>query len=368
MRYAWALVATSAATLAGCRFDLPEAGVVDADPDGSDDAVALEFCYGASNGLVRPCFTSAPTGDITLQGSLNTDTSPMCMPPKSGGDGYCVIAANNITVADTVAATGSKPLVLVATARIESESGTTLDVASHHSSIPPRTGAGAGSADCMMGTLPLANGGGGGGAGGSFAAAGGNGGSGNGNAGAGGRPGAMQVPTILRGGCPGQDGINGTFGIGGKGGGAVYLIANTAIVISGAINASGEGGRPGVTGSAGGGGGGSGGMIGLDAPTINNSGVVYANGASGGEGGGVATAGIIGPEPTGTTPSPPAGGGTTNGGDGGTGSGAGATAGGPGSNGAGGGNPGGGGGGGGGIGVIKVYRGTLGGMHSPSPS
>ncbi|HSK01444.1 MAG TPA: hypothetical protein VK932_09390 [Kofleriaceae bacterium] len=363
MRFAWTLAATSATALTGCRFDLPEAGVSDAV---LSDA-PLGGCYGAPSGLVRPCFASAPTGNITLPGTIDTDTSTLCGAPMSGGNGYCVVAANNITLDDSVAATGTKPLVLVAVSTITIEAGATLDVASHHSTIPPRTGAGAGSTDCMAGTPPMASGAGGGGAGGAFGGAAGSGGAGNNGAGAAGTPGAVQVATTLRGGCPGQDGINGTFGIGGKGGGAVYLIA-TRISISGAINASGEGGRPGLTGSAGGGGGGSGGMIGLDAPMITNSGNVFANGASGGEGSGTATPGNLGPEPTSTAASPPPTSGTNNGGDGGGGSGTGIPTGRNGSNGSGGGSPGGGGGGGGGLGVIKVYRGTLTGNVSPNPS
>jgi hypothetical protein len=347
----------------GCKFSLPEAG-------GADAVLGEGICYGADNGLVRPCYPVAPTGDLTLPGTLDTDTSTLCGAPLRGGNGYCVVAANNITLDDSVVATGSKPLVLVAASTITIESGATLDVASRHSTFPPRKGAGAGSTDCTAGTPPTVSGGGGGGgggAGGSFGGAGGRGGAGNNGAGTGGSPGAVQVPTFLRGGCPGQDGINGTPGMGGKGGGAVYLIASR-ISISGAIKASGEGGHPGLTGSAGGGGGGSGGMIGLDAPMITNFGDVFANGASGGEGSGPATPGNLGPEPTSTAASPPPMSGTNNGGDGGGGSGIGIPTGRNGSNGSGGGSPGGGGGGGGGLGVIKVYRGTSTGNVSPMPT
>jgi hypothetical protein len=339
-------------------------------PDAAIDTPPGLACYGATNGMIKPCFATAPMGELTLPATIDTDTSGLCTTPMTGGGNFCLIAANNISVADTVAAIGAKPLVLLAVATITIVNGATLDVASHHSTVPARTGAGAGSSDCMPGTLPQNNNGGGGGAGGAFGGAGGNGGNGNGGgggSGVGGRPGQPQVPTTLRGGCPGQNGINGTFGAGGKGGGAVYLIANT-IQIAGAINASGEGGHQGLTGSAGGGGGGSGGMIVLDAPNITNTGVVFANGASGGEGSGQGTAGTIGPEPTSAAPSPAPQGNTNNGGDGGTGSGTGNVNGGSGQNGAGGPSPGGGGGGGGGVGVIKVYRDTLEGTVSPAPS
>ena len=405
MRLGWVLI-----LVAGCRFDLPEGACTANDQcksgaggrcepngfcsyadgscpsgqryggnsgvcvgqtsggDGGIDGPSGPFCPGATGGIVKPCFAMPPMGDVPLPGTIDTDTSTLCTTPMSGGNGYCVIAGNTINADDTVAVTGSKPLVLVAVTDITIVSGATLDMASHNNPTLPRTGAGAGSPDCMAGTLPTTNGGGGGGAGGSFGGAGGNGGNGNAGAGAGGQPAAVQTPTTLRGGCPGQAGINGTFGVGGKGGGAVYLIANTSITIAGAINASGEGGHPGITGSAGAGGGGSGGMIGLDAPTITNTGVVFANGASGGEGSGLATAGNLGPEPTNAAPSPAPASNSGIGGDGGTGSGTGALTGGNGQNGSGGGSPGGGGGGGGGLGVIKVYRGTLGGTRSPVPT
>jgi hypothetical protein len=75
-------------------------------------------------------------------------------------------------------------------------------------------------------------------------------------------------------------------GVGGAGGGAVYLLAGTAININAYINASGApGGESGL--QAGGSGGGSGGMIVLFAPTIAAaSGVgVIAGGGPGAAGG-----------------------------------------------------------------------------------
>jgi hypothetical protein len=353
---------TNSGVCVGDEPEHPEAGIPDA-PDGTPQPV----CFGAATGLVKPCFASAPTGDVRLATALNTDTSPMCMAPMSGGDGFCVIAGASITVEASVGVSGSKPLVLVAVGTIDVSSR--LDVASHHNPAAPfaTTQIGAGSAPsggCNAGTAPGANGGG---AGGSLIGLGGTGGK---SAGGTGTPGAAQTITALRGGCPGQDGQTGTFGLAGHGGGAVYLIANTAINISAPLNASGEGGRPGITGSAGAGGGGSGGMIGLDSPVINNTSAVLANGASGGEGSGMGNAGEPGAEPNTAAATPPAAGGTTNGGDGGRGStgGGGMANGGDGQNGGVGLNLGGGGGGGGGVGIIKVYRGTLTGEHSPPPT
>jgi len=336
---------------------------------------AVSTCFGT--GLVKPCFSPVPAGEVNLTEAIDTDTSPLCATDVTGADGLCVIAGERILIGVPIAATGSRPLVLVARSTIEI--GGVLDVASHHATSGPpymtrQIGAGAGMAACDAGAAPTEGQGGGGGAGGSFGGAGGNGGNAPGG-GTGGVPSATQAVATLRGGCPGQSGIRGSFGAGGHGGGVVYLIAETSIAISGRINASGEGGLGAIMGNAGAGGGGSGGMIGLDAPAIMNTGVVFANGGSGGEGSGATNAfpGRLGPEPTGAASSPPTPNSSPNGGDGGGGS-AGGTAAGDANGGRGGdgtdvsGFIGGGGGGGGGTGVIKVYRGTLGGEHSPLPA
>src|SRR5262249_29629712 len=142
-------------------------------------------------------------------------------------------------------------------------------------------------------------GGAGGGAGGSLGTRGGDGGTGDTNnngppvgTAKGGVAGVVQLPpTMLRGGCPGGDGGTADAshrGPGGNGGGAVYLIAGSAIHIIGDVFASGAGGMstPGtVSAEEGGGGGGTGGMIGLDAPSIDIPGRVVANGGAGAGGG-----------------------------------------------------------------------------------
>ena len=318
------------------------------------------FCIGDPSG-VRVCFATRPTGDMSLPAAIDTDSTTACMTPMSGGGGYCVIAAERLRGDILVAVTGTKPLVLVATTTIEISG--TLDAASHRGNTPPnyataQTGAGSDPAGgCSPPGTPGNNAGG---AGGTLVDLGGTGGNG------GGAPGAAQTITTVRGGCRGQNGNTGNAGLGGHGGGAVYLIADT-ITISGQINASGEGGHPGIAGDAGGGGGGSGGFIGLDAQTITNTGVVYANGASGGEGSGNVGTGSPGPEPNSAAASPgsPSFSVGGNGGSGGAGgSMAGAATGGTGENSGGAG----GGGGGGGTGVIKVYRGTLIGQFSPTPT
>lgn len=310
-------------------------------------------CYGV--GLVKPCFPSAPMGDVMLPATIDTDAPGTCSTVVTAADDLCVIAGATISNEGAVSVTGSKPLVLVAVTTITI--GATLDAASHRA--PAKSGPGSDpNGQCTGGTQPTISGGG---AGGTLIGAGGNG--GNGAAGGtGGIAAAARNVTTLRGGCRGQN-APGVGAQGGAGGGAVYLIANTSITINAPINASGAGGSPGITGSAGAGGGGSGGMIGLDSPVISNNRVVFANGASGGEGSGQATPGNPGPEPIDGVISGPAQDGTTNGGDGGSGSG-GTTA--NGSNGVTG--AAGGGAGGGGVGLIKTYRGPLGGMASPPPT
>jgi hypothetical protein len=371
MRVAWGCVAVALVTTAaapGCRsilgFEDPTAYVDAGSPDPDEPDARPVWCYGSDEGLVKPCFAEEPRGELELPPMIDSDASPLCTATVSGGEGLCVIAAAAIDAGGVVRATGSRPVVLVATSSIAIHA--TLDAASHRSPSPPfrsvSVGAGASDDGCDPGIAPGASGGG---AGGSFAGAGGNGGDGAGVGDSRGRPGAtMAAVTALRGGCSGQGGASGTPGQGGHGGGAIYLIAVTEIAIAGSLNASGEGGHPGLANAAGGGGGGSGGMIGLDAPRIVNNGVVFANGASGGEGSGSTTAGAPGPEPSGAAGSPPPLSATATGGDGGRGSADGLADGGAAPAGSSGG-----GGGGGGIGVIRVWGAVLGdGAFSPQPS
>src|SRR5262245_29628780 len=79
-----------------------------------------QICYGASNGLVRPCFLSAPAGDLTLPPTVNTTDSPLCSTEVMDVPAHlCVIARANITISSgTVSVVGTRPLVLVATSTI----------------------------------------------------------------------------------------------------------------------------------------------------------------------------------------------------------------------------------------------------------
>jgi hypothetical protein len=328
----------------------------DAAPDVSADAQA---CFGT--GLLRICLQAAPTDALTIPvlTVINTDTSQMCAPVKSGGN-YCVLAGTTITIGAKLRASGARPLVLLASDSITSTTTGLIDVGSHNGTNP-ETGAGADPSTCVAGVTAGVSAGG---AGGSFIGQGGNGGTGGGAGG--GAAAAITNVTELRGGCAGQDGETGTKGLKGHGGGAVFLIAGNKIDVPGGINATGEGGGPGVTGSAGAGGGGAGGMIGFDAPMIVSSGLILASGGGGGEGSGLTTLGDPGSDPT-TTAAAPGGKGKSNiGGDGGDGSAntvaATGGSGGPGNTPMGGG----GGGGGGGAGLIKApATATLGTQISP---
>ncbi len=330
-----------------------DAEIVDGRHDAFDfmDAPAGSACYG--QGFIKACFASAPTGAITIDSAVNTDTDARCGASSSA---TCEIVAGSIVVSGTTTVTGSRPLVLVAATTIDVNA--TLDASSHQGKSS--TGPAANSSACLSGTPPFAESLGGA-AGGSFATLGGRGGSGADDTPAG-TPGGVIVPSSVMGGCPGQSAGSGA---GGAGGGAVYLIAGTSITIAGTIDASGAGGGPSTSGgdvgaSGGGTGAGAGGMIGLDAPVVQGDVTALIIADGGGGGGGAAFMGAnggAGLDPISTAAASGGAGGSasfpmSNGGNGGIG----AAAGKPGGAGLDGEVEGGaGGGGGGGEGVIEVW-------------
>jgi hypothetical protein len=362
-----------AAVSAGCSFPpgvLPpsDGGAIDAPLDAAIDAPPDAFdpnCFGKSPFTV--CLATSPSAPITLPTAVNTSANGNNNCSSIGGATgmvsgveVCVIAGTSITVSGTlVGVFGSRPLVLVATDTI-TVSTTSFDITSR-SSGTPSDGPNANPPQCNSdATLDGANAnmGGGGGAGGTFGSKGGNGGTGaNGNSAAGIAKDPPSTFDVLRGGCPGGRGGagNSTKSNGGSGGGALYMVARTAIDVTGTINASGGGGFGGEGPRGGGGGGGSGGMIVLHAPTLSLGAAsrVFANGGGGGGGAAVpSTDGGNGSDPI--TADTPAGGGiatTLDGSNGGAGafkSTPAASA-----------NPAthGGGGGGGGVGVIRILSG-----------
>jgi hypothetical protein len=351
------------------HVDPPHDGAPDARPDANN-------CFGG--GLATVCLTALPTGDYDVPASatpttVSTDSGCTQVVTQNGGPELCVIAGVNVHIDGTLDATGSRPLVLVATSTLE-VSGK-IDVASYRllsGSTVIGEHVGAGEASGALCGAPTAGGndgigGAGGGAGGTFGGRGGAGAAGRN--GAGGTAGASApvgaAPTFVRGGCGGTSGgdTSRPGGGPGHGGGAVYLIAGSQIMASGVITASGQGGYGGDVGSGGGGGGG-GGLIGLDAPTITGNATIFANGGAGGEGGGQTGYGYNGDSAVTATTAATCYDFNTNGGNGGAGSvtttldgSAGQT------------NDNGGGGGGGGAGVIRVFgAASLGGAVSPPAS
>jgi len=280
-------------------FSLGGDAAIGIDASGPD----AQLCYTAT--LAPFCLTSPPTGAKTLDTALDTSMPTTCTEviaqTTMGAPELCVIAATSITVSSTVTVSGTRPLMLLATDTISV--GGTLDASSRRG---VRVGAGANDPTCSAGTAPLNNASAaGGGGGGSFApppaTKGSNGGDGNvggllvNNNGVSGAA-LAAAPTYVRGGCKGQDGgdVSATVqgGIGGAGGGAVYLYAGTSIDVAGNIFASGAGAAAAGL-HAGGGGGGTGGLIALEAPMITVGGILAANGANGGSGG-EATVGAVG--------------------------------------------------------------------------
>ena len=257
----------AAALLAGCGYpslapltgDAGSNNVIDGRSDGP--TADAQQCFG--DAIFNMCFAQPLDGMIHFAAtvSIDTDSASMCdtLTPDA-----CVLSAGTITLDEsaTVTATGSRALVLVA--------GTTVSIdgkldAGSYANGP--AGAAADPESCVLATLASNAGGG---AGGSFGSVGGNGGDdSNGHDGA---TAAGSASLSLRGGCPGNSGAGQGAGNGGHGGGAIWIVAGTAIEVSGSIFAPGAGGDNGGLGPSGGCGGGAGGLVGLDAPTVKSPG------------------------------------------------------------------------------------------------
>lgn len=354
---AWLIGALSA-----CSFQPGVISGSDAAFDTSDSDGVSDLCYGTS-GFAIVCLAEPATSSTQLaSGNLDTDSSSSCVALQPQSSRVCVVAGTSVNLSSgaTVAAFGTRPLVLLATTGEITIDGT-LDVASHRGG---KTGPAANGLPCTVGTNPTA---GGGGQGGSFGSSGGAGGDRDGSSNSGGLAAGMSTPTQLLGGCPGAEGA-GSSGSAGSGGGAVLLISSD-LTITGAIDASGSGGWGAQNNDAGGGGGGAGGLVVLDAPTISVSGSIFAHGGGGGGGGGGCSGGdgSSGDDPSASGDAGGGSGGFCAAGRGGNGN-VNAAAG---SRGSAGSNfSDGGGGGGGGAGVIRVFQhvGSLGGTVSPAPT
>lgn len=309
----------------GCPITDGNNAVVDAM---LDSPVDVQLCFGTAPFDV--CLTAPPADAVTFPTTFDTDA---CAPTQywasNGQTDACFVVGTSITITNTTV-TGSRPLVLVATGDITITG--LVDAASHVN--PATTGPGIPASPCGTYTSPGEMMGAGGGAGASFAPQGGPGGAGgagnNGNAAAGVAyaPFLTVPPGTLRGGCSGQTGAVGQQpgGLGGRGGGAVYIVSGTQIALgaSSIVNVSGAGASA-ASKTGGGGGGGSGGMLLLHAPqfVIADGAKLVANGgggSSGGNGNGAGT-GAPGADPDPTNPTAPASGGTGSSGAGNGGSG-----------------------------------------------
>jgi hypothetical protein len=260
---------------------------------GSGSAV----CYDTEGVKLHVCLVQAPSGaKHPPSGTIDTGSaSTQCEPLAATSDRACVLSGITVSIDPgvTISASGSRPLVLIATAEIDVNG--TIDVASYTKGAQAgKLGPAADANGCQQGTLPNHSGGG---AGGTFTSKGANGGDDNNDNGSHGVA-APTIGAVMRGGCAGQTGAN-TGGRGGAGGGAFALIAQTlAISSTGTIDASGAGGAGGSSGAnRGGGGGGTGGLIVLTAQSVTIDGKVFADGGGGGAGSTGPSAGGSGDDP-----------------------------------------------------------------------
>ena len=147
--------------------------------DGATDAPidAPDNCFGRGIGSV--CLTSPPTQPLALGDTVFDTGGNGCMEViTKNGVALCVLAGTTVSLpTGTFRATGSRPLVVVATTSMTIQG--TLDVSSNRTGT---AGAGAGTGACGTAAIGANDtGGGGGGAGGSFGGRGGDGGPGDAN-------------------------------------------------------------------------------------------------------------------------------------------------------------------------------------------
>ncbi|HEY5920574.1 MAG TPA: hypothetical protein VIV11_02840 [Kofleriaceae bacterium] len=344
---------------------------------GAGDTKVLDagLCWSVPEVAIAFCLAEPLTGSKTIQLSTMFDTDAsdngLLSCADTNSPALCVIAADTITIgaSGTLAATGSRPLVMVAHTIVVDG---TIDVASHagDGGRPAATGPGADATDCIAGETAIQSGGG---HGGSFGTMGGNGGDQQGEVESGAKASPAQLVVSFRGGCPGGGGggsgaiLPGGTLLRGSGGGAIALLASTMIHLGSAsvINASGAAAGATDVGS-GGSGAGSGGMIVFQTSSIAAQGSrIFANGGGGAGGGSETQAGQAGSESMIASEGGQGGQGAIGAGRGGVGYPGLVTEGSPGTS-----NMGGGGGGGGGAGVIRVYGGATlaGAIVSPSPN
>jgi len=334
MKY-W-LIAGSIALFVGCSFNeggisadatgatpdgpisdalvtLPDARVNDAsatDPDANvpppDGPVPDASCSGAPPIVIDPsnfdkCGLAASNGTLTATPGrwlINTDDVTLedpTNPPQpvdaliqnqSGGPQLVVLLFDsvNVQIGATLSIRGSRPVAIVTSGDItvagQVYAGANLQI----------QGPGGGLASfCTTGTGEdggIADNTGAGGGGGGYGAVGGTGAAGENTAGSVALAGTSEGNATLiplRGGCSGGSGGN-SGALAGGGGGAVQLVADGTITITGGVVARGGAGAGADGIRTGGGGGGSGGAILIESSDVTVSGYLSANGGGGGEG------------------------------------------------------------------------------------
>jgi len=259
-----------------------------------------------SNGVEPTDLVEQPgLGDVTIDGSLTTDTGSIAGTTTRSGTGVSNGVGfrihNNVAIftaksfhIGTLTIGGSIPVAFVATTGditltgVTDATGTCSTLgAAGPGGFAGATGKGAnGDADATTnkgggaGAAVATSGGGGAGHGGTGGA---------GTAAVGGMPYGDDAISTLSGGAGGGAGNGGgNYGRGGGGGGAVQLVTASSIIVepAGGINAGGCGGDFGLGNADSGGGGGAGGTLLLEARTITVSGALAVNGGGGGGGGG----------------------------------------------------------------------------------
>jgi len=287
-------------------------------PDAAPPDAACEWTF--SPAYFDPCAggNPEPNPPLTLNQAgvyhYDTDTAVLTSPSDVQvptvdtliGDARAVwVEGFVIYASSTLRVEGSRPLIIISTGNVAVLG--TIDASSYWDADGVHVGAGADPEACPVsppdsGRTCVQHGGSGGGAG-AFGGDGGGGGEGgdtrdcedginvDGIPGGAGGVALAAVPAVIRGGCAGRDGAQNESGTSdrgraGPGGGAIHLTARGTLLVGGVVHAGGAGGTAGLDNRSGGGGGGSGGFIGLEAHSISiqETGVLAANGGGGGGG------------------------------------------------------------------------------------
>ena len=223
--------------------------------------------------------TGAISGNIRAAGSGVQNGIGYAISPS----GVAVFVFASLSMSGTIKVSGAHPLALVANGAI-SVSGEIDGSGTCSANVAGPGGFTGGTAGMAGGGSSAGTGGGDNTKGGGGGGYGGGGGAGGGGDLGGGVNGDAMISTLLGGSGGGGGGANSSGGLGGGGGGAIQLTSNLYVHIEGGINVGGCGGKGPGSAGGGGGGGGAGGAILIEAPTIEVTGILAANGGGGGAG------------------------------------------------------------------------------------